>query len=443
MIENQHIEFKQLWRDDYLKQICGFANASGGTLYIGMDDNGKVVGVQDAKKLLESLPNIILQTMGLVVEIELLSEEDKEYIAIKVEKSDNPISYHSKFYVRSGATLQELSGVPLQQFMLKKMKLSWENLICEHTSIEDIDREAIDYFLHFAIIAGRMPKGSAKDSTETILKNLDLMTDDGKLTNAAILLFGKNPQHRFINARFRLGRFGRSESDLMFQNEIGGNLIEMADEIIEVLRSKYLTTPIRYEGLHRIEDLEIPEAALRELIYNALVHRDYLGMDTTMKIYNDRIWLWNEGEMPKGYNTETMLKPHRSKPRNKLIATVFFRAGFIESWGRGWDKVCEELKRAKVQLPTIESYDEGTLVTIKRPVKQGVETTDRFQLLTPRQQKILLLIQDNPKITAIQLANAIPCSERTVKNALSDLQVKNIIKRSGSDKSGSWEFLTL
>ena len=338
--ESQNIEYKSTWKDEYLKWICGFANAQGGTMFIGVDDDGKVVGVQKVRYLLENLPNKSIQATGVVPSIELLNKDGKEYIAIHVKQSEQPISCNGKYYVRSGSTLQELGGTSLQQFLLNKIGREWDSFVCEGASLDDIDDSAIEYFKRNAVSSGRMPYSALTDNTETILHNLHLLTKDGKLTNAAILLFGKNPQNHFITAYFRIGRFGIDDTDLIHQDEIDGNIIQMADKVMWKLRTDYLTAPIHYEGMHRIEQLEIPEDALRELVYNAIVHRDYLGTNTQMKVYNDKIWFWNAGKLPEEFDVNKVSSEHLSNPRNHLIASVFYRAGFIESCGRGISKVC-------------------------------------------------------------------------------------------------------
>ena len=438
MIESQHIEYKQVWKDDYLKWICGFANAQGGTLFLGMDDEGKPCGLKNAKRLMEEIPNKILLTMGLMADVDLCKQDDKEYVSVKVETVEQPISFKGKYYYRSGATLQELNGLALQNFLLRKLDRSWDAFVCEHATLEEIDRMAIDFFLKSAITAGRMSGDALHDTTEKVLKNLDLVTEDGSLKNAAVLLFGKNPQRRFMSSRFRIGRFGTRESDLMFQDEVGGNLLQMADRVIWVLRSKYLRTPIHYEGLHRVEALEIPEEAMRELVYNAIVHRDYLGTDIQMKVYNDKIWLWNEGELPEGYNTEIMLGSHLSKPRNKLIASVFYKAGFIETWGRGIDKVKEAFGKENLVLPTFENAFGGTLVTIPRNVEEENVVNMNGLRLTERQQKIVEMIAENDVILSRQLAEKLNVSVKTVGRELSLMQKEGVLSRVGSNQHGHW-----
>lgn len=118
--ENQNTEWKESWRDEYIKWICGFANAQGGTLYIGINDDGVVSGVDDAEKLLEDIPNKVRDVLGIMVNVNLLSENDLQYIEINVEPYPYPINYKGQYHFRSGSTKQELKGLALNKFLLEK-----------------------------------------------------------------------------------------------------------------------------------------------------------------------------------------------------------------------------------------------------------------------------------------------------------------------------------
>ena len=238
MSESQNIEYKESWRDEYLKWICGFANAQGGRIYIGIDDNQQVVGVADTKRLMEDIPNKIVNYLDIVADVNLLHKEDKDYIEIAVQPCNLPIAYHGIYHYRSGSTKQELKGAALQQFLLRKMGHSWDDIENERATLDDIDRQAIDFFLRKAVDAGRMPVDSLNETTEKVLSNLNLIGGEGKLRKAALLLFGKNPAKFFTSVQFRIGRFGRDEADLMFQDVVDGNIIQMTDRVIEVLKSK-------------------------------------------------------------------------------------------------------------------------------------------------------------------------------------------------------------
>lgn len=446
-LESQNTEYKEQWHDKYLAYISGFANAQGGTLYVGINDTGQVVGIDNAKYLLENLPNKTVQATGIIPNIEILSANGKEYIAIHIKQSLQPITCNGKYYLRSGSTLQELGGITLQQFLLEKFGFEWDASPCEHSSMDDIDPSAILYFVRNAVSSGRMPNSALTDNTDTILHNLNLLTKDGNLTNAAILLFGKNPQSYFITAHFRIGRFGIDDTDLIYQDEIDGNLIQMADKVMWTLRSDYLKAPIHYDGTHRIEQLEIPEDALRELVYNSIVHRDYLGTNTQMKVYDDRIWLWNAGKLPDGFDVEKTTKEHLSNPRNHLIANVFYRAGFIESWGRGISKVYKAFSQANLSEPKFENFWNGTLVQMPRKMIDQVNDHANDQVkylqLTENEKKVFYIIRDfdqvNDQLSTKYIAQQLGVSYSTIQRSLRLLKQKNIVQRIGSDKTGYWK----
>lgn len=450
-MENQNTEYKTLWKDEYLHYISGFANAGGGTLYIGFSDNGTLVGINNAKELLEKLPNKAVQATGLIPQINIHNIDGKDYLTISIKPSAQPISCNGKYYLRSGSTLQELNGAALQHFLTDKLGGEWDNVICDQADINDIDPDAVKYFVRRAIESGNMPKEAIDDSINTILHNLGLTDKQEKLKNAAVLLFGKNPQYFFITAKFRIGRFGEDGTDLGYQDEFEGNIIQMADKVMWTLRTKYLIAPIHYEGVQRIEKLEIPEDALRELVYNAIVHRDYIGTYIQMKVYNDRILLWNAGELPYNFDAQKAATEHISSPRNHLIAAVFYKAGFIESWGRGIGKVCNAFINEKLPIPTFENFMGGTLVTIPRSmftsqdggVNGGVNGGINKIELTDRQRNIVRKLGQNGGLTNHELAVIIGVGKRTIEREISLLKQLNIIQRIGSDKNGYWKVVYL
>ena len=146
MPEHQTIEWKESWHDEFLEWICGYANAYGGTLYIGKNDNGDVVGLsdKDRKKLLESIPNKITDTMGIVADVNLLYENDLQYIEIIVDKYPSLISYHGKYFYRSGSTMRTITGKELDKAILKSQGRTWDGMPIPKLKVTDLRREAID-----------------------------------------------------------------------------------------------------------------------------------------------------------------------------------------------------------------------------------------------------------------------------------------------------------
>lgn len=441
-MESQTTEYKQLWSDKYLAYISGFANSQGGTLYVGINDSGEVVGIDNAKYLLENLPNKIIQATGIIPDIEVLNRKDKEYIAIHIKPTDQPVSCNGKYYMRSGSTLQELNGNALSEFLLKQSHTTWDTHIVVEATLDDIDTDAVSYFVDLAIYTKRLDKSAKYENTEHILRKLKLINKQGQLTFAALMLFGKDIEDYCISASFRIGRFGASQANLIFDDHIACPLIYMPEKVMQTLRSRYLVAPIRYEGLQRIEQLEIPEDALREIICNAIVHRDYRDTFTQMRVYDDHIELWNSGVFPPEITIENLMTSHESHPRNELIAKVFYLAGFIENWGRGYEKIKESFTKSNLQVPSFEQIRGGILATIRREKfvalnKQNVGDMSVIEL-TERQRKIVNLISENPNISATQMSVMMSVIKRTIEREIAVLRKQGIIVREGSARTGHW-----
>ena len=435
MPEQQNIEYKQSWRDEYLKWICGFANAQGGKIYIGIDDNGAVTGVDDYKKLMDDIPNKVVNHLGLVVDVNLHKKENKHYIEITVPVSNVPISYHGGYHYRSGSTKQELKGIALQNLLLKKVGKRWEDMPVEAMTLKDLNELSIQTFISKAIEKDRIPSNASSISTEVLLKNLSLMTDDGQLTNAAVLLFGKSLTRISVTANFKIGRFGKSSHDLLFQDVIETNIFEMANKVMETLKTKYLIRPISYKGLERMEPLEYPEPALREAILNAIIHKDYSSTNIFLRVYDDRLRLWNPGVLPEELSVEELKKEHSSYPRNRNIANVFFKAGYIESWGRGTNKIIESCIEAGLPEPLIEEEQGGFSITFFRDVY--TEELLKKHSLEGRQVKAILYIKEHGSINNAQYQELADISKRTASRDLQELIERGFIEKSGTTGKGT------
>ena len=267
LLESQTVEFKQIWKDEYLKTICAFANSEGGILYIGLNDDAVILGVENIEELIELLPNKINNRLGLVVDIILKNSNNKNYLEVKVNKTYAPISYNGKFYIRSGSNTIELNGGNLTNFLLKKYGKTWDDVAEERFTLEEIDLKTIEKFKKLA--KDRVPDIVNEDNIEELLRKLNLY-DGNYLKRAAILLFAKNPQQYYIQSHSKIGRF-LSETDIQSSDIVEGNLINQVDMILDILRLKYLKAYISYEGAHRREKLEYPYEALRKGIINAFL----------------------------------------------------------------------------------------------------------------------------------------------------------------------------
>ncbi len=366
MPEQHNIEYKQSWHADNLKTICAFANSNGGKLFIGKDDNGITTGLADSKTLMVELPGHIRNNLGITAEINLVQENTSEYIEIIVIPYTVAISLRGKYYIRSGSTTVEITGNSLNDFLLRKSGQTWDGVIEERATIDDLDKVSIDKFRSAVKKAGRI-------TLENELKDLALLeklrlADGTKIKRGSVILFAKDPGRFYPNVSVKIGRFGKSDDDLISQEVVEGNILKMLFDVPEILNNKFLRKKIDFEGLQRVEKGEYPVAAIREMLLNALVHKNYSGATIQIRVYDDKISFWNEGTLPEGLSFEALKRQHPSRPRNPIIADVCFKGGYIDAWGRGTIKIMNSCKEAELPEPEMKESDGGFLVTIFKDI---------------------------------------------------------------------------
>jgi ATP-dependent DNA helicase RecG len=438
MPEHQNIEYKQSWHDDYLKWICGFANANGGVIYIGKDDDGNIVGISDYKKLMDDIPNKVKNTMGITAEVNLLVEHSKHFIEIVTQPYSVPISIRGRYYYRSGSTKQELTGAPLNEFLLKKSGKTWDDVIEQRATFDDIDEKTVRNFLIASENAGRLPENNSGLNITELFEKLRL-TENGVLKRSAIILFGKDPGRFYPNIFVKLGRFGRNDADIIFQETEEGNLLVLLQAVLNQLNHKFLIRSIGFEGMHRIEKGEYPLAAVREMLLNALVHRSYMGAPIQIRVYDDKISIWNEGELPAGLTLDALKRSHSSRPRNPVIADIAFKGGYIDAWGRGTIKILDACKEAELPEPEMQELDGGFIITL---FKNTLSEEQLIALgLNGRQVKAVLYVKEKAKITNKEYQQLNECSRNTASNDLADLVKRGIFKP--SDVKGAGAFYRL
>lgn len=485
MNEAHDIEWKQSWRDEYLKWICAFANTEGGVLIIGKDDDGNTVPMKGYQTLLEDIPNKIKNYLGIICAVNL-RRDSGPFIEIVVNAYANPISYRGKYYVRSGSTTHELNGVELSDFLLLKAGKTWDEITVEDATIDDIDPSSVQTFIEDGTNARRLPKTKGLSNSE-LLDKLRL-SYNGQIKRAGIILFGKDPNHFFPNCKVMIGRFGSDSEDLKFQESIEGNLVYLLHEVQEMLNYKFLIKRLDFSGMIRKEHDEYPVAAIREMLLNALVHKKYGGAAIQIRVFDDKMSVWNEGTLPKGFTVESLKREHNSNPPNKILADACFKAGYIDTWGRGTLKIFKACEEAGLPEPQIAIKDGGIEVTLFKAAasekrRNNFETiseelsdepTSNYRLLKEHyddfmaflalQQSVneeelrrnfgetseifsenfgnkgllLFLVTLQPTMSAKDAAPLVGVSARTIETYFSDLKKEGIIERIGSARSGKW-----
>ena len=427
-----------------MEWICGYANAQGGKIYIGCDDSGNAIGTPNSHKLLEDIPNKIRDALGIVVGVNLLNDKDKEYIEIDVPPYPIGISCKGIYYYRSGSTRQVLTGPALEAFLMRKRGATWDNLPLPAFSLEDVNDELLDRFKQWGIKKGRIDQSVLDEPKNILMEKLHLM-NGSCLTNAAMLLFSKEPEKWQLGAYIKLGYF-ETDADLLYQDEIHGSILEQIDKVVELVHLKYMKAKISYVGMQRIERYFVPEEALREAILNAICHKQYQsGVPVQISIYEDRLYIANCGCLPENWTQENLMQKHASRPYNPNIAHVLYLAGFIESWGRGIEKICSSCEREGLPLPDYTINPGDIMILFKAPKDRIVHSVTRevtekvTDQLTDTELQILGLIEEDPAYTSSVLAEKLSLSRKTIALWLKKLKEKNVIERIGSDRKGYWK----
>jgi ATP-dependent DNA helicase RecG len=445
MAESQNIEWKESWRDEYLKWICGFANAQGGKIYIGKKDDGTVIGVSDAKKLMEDIPNKIQNKLGIVADVNLLSENGLEYIEIVVSPWAFPVNYDGEYHYRSGSTKQQLRGSALTNFLMSKTGMKWDAATVENITVDDLDKESFDIFRREALRSGRMTKEDLDIPNAELLEKLDLLVD-GKLKRAGALCFYRNAEKVISGCYVKIGKFEGSE--LLYQDEVHGSLLLMADRVIDLIYLKYLKAAVSYHKETRVETYPFARDAVREAVYNALIHCNWADNNPIqIRIEDDAMYISNSSLLPFGWTAETLLETHSSKPFNPDIARVFYRAGYIESWGRGIQKICDACKNLGADEPAYIVHGEDIMVKFhalqsakvsdsKAPNRHDDGLNDGLEVGI--ENKVLSIIESNPKVTMAEISVQLSVTKRTVERTVKRLRENNRIERVGGKRYGHW-----
>ena len=453
--ETQIVEWKRAWRDEYLAWICGFANAQGGVLEIGRDDNGDVVGVRNVLSLLEDIPAKVRALLGIVVEVNLKTEGGREYIEIVVAPHANPISYRGKFHYRSGSTKQVLEGAALTRFLLERHGRTWDDVALPGVRLSELDGRTLEAFRRLGAESKRLPPDVLGESDDEVIERLQLR-EGAFLKRASALLFHPAPHRLVMGAYVKIGDF--RGGDLRFQDVIEGDLFTQVDRTLDLLYTKYTRGLISYRNdLYRVETFPVPRPAMREAVINALIHRDYAEpASTQIRVNAENIEIRNAALLPPDWAAvETGML---SRPHNPLIAQAFFRAGMIEAWGRGIRQIAEHCREAGNPAPTwtrepggvlclrfpfSEAYlaaDSGSLGTADAPENRQ-KTTRRPPEGGPLSDRILALLVRTPSASRREMAASLGVTESIIRYRLDKLRAAGKIERVGPDRGGYWRVL--
>lgn len=418
--ESDSIELKSQVIPDICKEVIGFANTNGGTVYIGIEDNGIIVGVDDEDKIILQLNNMIRDSIKpditMFVKYEAIILEDKKVIAIKVQRgTDRPYYLGNKglkpagVYVRNGTSTDPASEANIRKMIKETDGDSFENM------------RSLEQNLSFNATNEQFKKRNIVFN-EAKMKSLGLFLKDGEYSNVAFLLSDQ------CTATIKTATFnGTDKLNFQDRKEYSGSLFEQMENVYQYLemRNKKRAS---FNGLYRIDTLDYPLDALREALLNCLVHRDYsFSASTLISVYDDRIEFVSVGGLPDGINLDDILLGI-SACRNPKLAAIFYRLELIEAYGTGIPKIMSSYKDTGFE-PKIEVTNNAfkiTLPNLNYSIDEQTETEDN---------RIVAFIDKNGFITRKDVEELLGISQTSANRILKDMVDKSVLYRIGNGKS--------
>ncbi len=443
--ESEEVEFKKSTAqlDRALKSVCGFLNHKGGKVYFGIT-KGIIVGQEVSDQTLKSISQKIRQRIKPEISpgIKVLKIEEKSIIEVIISEGRNkPYFLDGVCYKRVGTENIIISPEELERIILEKRAVYWDSQIYKEVSFRDIDEEKVRWFVNKAKTERNL-KIDEKLPVSELLERLEL-AKNGELTNAAVLLFAKNPQKFFLQAETRCARFKgiKPVKPFIDMKVFGGDIFDQVDKSLSFVLDHISMAVWLVSGqAAREERYEYPPDAIREAIINAICHRDYsLPSNMQTRVFDDRIEVWGCGPLPEPLTPEDLKRKHRSIPRNPLIAKCFFLIKYIEQWGTGTNDMVATCINWGLPEPEFELVTGDLVVTIRK----DMFTEDYLKSLglNERQIKAIEYLKIRGKITTKEYMKINKfTSERTARNDIVDLVKMDILQKVGTTQATYYIF---
>ena len=450
MSEDKYTEFKQSFNDDVIITLVAFANTKGGRVYVGMKDDGNVCGVSLGKESLQNwLNDIKLKTEpSIIPDVDVTEIDGKTVVVLSVQEYPvKPISMRGRYYSRQMNSNHLMTAFEISNSILQTKNSSWDFYVDNQHTIKDVDFDKVEY-----CISKMQRRGmNISDAPLEFLTKKEYLLD-GRLTFGGYLLFKANED---LMTTIELGFFQDAEGVIIKDSaRLKTCLVDEVEGVMDFVK-KHINVaidivPTQTENIQR---WDYPLDAIREIVLNMIVHRDYRSSaDSVVKIYPDRMEFYNPGYLPEDISIEDLMSNnYSSRPRNKQIADTFKDMGEIEKYGSGIRRVIEMFLNCGLPKPQWKQTSGGTVVTVwKNNINRGTtqetiqettqETTqEKIYRLSEIQMTIIDYLKKCPNVTRKELALAIGnISEDGVKYNLAKLQQLGLVKHMGSTKSGYW-----
>ena len=448
--ESETQEFKETTgqRGEACRTLCAMLNHRGGRVAFGVDKRGRLVGQQVTDKTLEDVAQEIRQhiTPPFFPAIDrVVVADDREALVVTVDRGPRrPYFFRDKPYRRLGTTTSEMDRDSSNRMFLEEVHGTsrWENEAAQGWGVADLDISEITRTVDEAVRRGRIEDPGTRDPAE-LLRGLGL-TRGGQVLRAAVILFARPERllSEFPQCRLRVARFrGLDKGEFLDNRQFQGHAFDLLLRAERFLRDNLPNAGRIVPNLfERIDDPLYPPVALREALANAFCHRDYSagGGSVGLAIYDDRLEITSTGLLHFGLTIEDLFRDHDSLPWNPIVASVFFRRGIIETWGRGTLKMVELTRLAALPRPEIEEGSGSVLVRF-RPSRYLPPQRINHDLTTRQQEILRLLGSGHPgALRSLQDSLGPEVPLRSLKDDLAFLKRLELIDTAGHGRGATW-----
>jgi len=475
--KRQSISHEFMNEVDYLKigkVVCGFLNAKGGNLILGLDEHKKLTGIPDARNIVAELKRMLINEIipSPVLNVEIESFKNSELIVVSVwQGSRQPYIFRGSVYFRIGKDTKKATSQQLVQ-LLHSQEIKnerWEIKPAAGAEINDIDLNEVRSCIKETLKAGRI-----KDIPEEPLSFMSKLGlyENGEFTNSSIVLFGKEPVKFFPQCSIRLSVFSSDKAgeNIVYDKFFESNLFQSVNQITEFFDLAYgVSSSFKSNEWRRIDQLRYPKLAIREAILNAFIHRDYSSFSAsfTVNIYPDKLVISNNGRLPEGMSVDDLAKDHLPQPFNPDIAKVCFLRNWIEKIGRGTIKMIEQCNDLGFNVPvwkatsstvsvtfpglTIpfnysegisEGISEGLNKLLTKSVSEGINEGISEGLKEDLVEILKLLIKEKG-LRISEISEKLKKPQKTLERHVKILKVISAIEYKGSKRTGGYELSTI
>lgn len=423
--ESENIELKQIVVDDIKKEILAFANSTGGTLYIGISDDGNIVGIENSDMIIQQIASMVRDSIKpditMFLRYETKEIDGKQIVAVEVQRGTERPYYLTKkglrpegVFVRQGTSSVPATGTAIRRMIketdgdnFEEMRSLEQRLTFVFTSQEFADRK-IEF-------------GSAQ------LKTLGILNTDGIFTNLGLLL-SEQCIHTVKAAVFE----GTDQSVFRDRREFSGSLLQQLNEVYDYIDMRN-QTHATFDKLRRIENRDYPEVAVREALLNSIVHRDYsFSASTLISIFADRMEFTSIGGLLTGISLDDIMLG-LSVCRNPKLANVFYRLQLIEAYGTGIRKIMKSYEDSK-KTPVIETTENAFKIILPN-LNEGDFSISQHVSEANLNKKILDLTKKNKTITRKDVENFTQLRQTAAGQILSRMVQEKLLIQIGKGKN--------